>query len=164
MKSPLIRPTFSVPLRVSREQATEEIRSRLLERQDLAGRWRGKGRWLDLFVEESERKLWSPYLSSRLDEEDGRCTVFGRFAPHPEVWTFFMFLYFLVAFLILFGATFGYVQWQSDQPAWALWSMWIGVPILMLCHLASYAGSRLGQEQMRELRTILDEVLDGLTE
>ena len=163
MKSPLIRPTFTVPLGMSRAEATEEIRGRLVARQDLAGRWRGKGRWFDLFVQESERKVWSPYLSARLDDEGDRCTVFARFAPHPEVWTFFMFLYFLVAFLILFGATFGYVQWASDQPAWALWSVWIGAPILMLCHLASYAGSRLGQEQMRELRAVLDEVLDGLT-
>jgi hypothetical protein len=149
---------------MSREEATAQIRDRLLERQDLAGRWRGKGRWIDLFVLESERRLWSPYLSARLDEEDGKCSVFGRFAPHPEVWTFFMFLYFLVAFLILFGATFGYVQWVSNEPARALWTVWVGVPVLLLCHVASYAGSRLGQQQMRELRAVLDEVLHGLTD
>jgi len=158
-----MRPTFSVPLSTSRTEATEEIRTRLLERPDLAGRWRGKGRWIDLFVLESERRLWSPYLSARLDEEDGSCSVFGRFAPHPEVWTFFMFLYFLVAFVVLSGGTFGYSQWASNEPAWALWAVWIGVPILLLCHVASFAGSRLGQAQMRELRAIMDEILDGLT-
>ena len=42
MKSPLIRPTFTVPLGMSRAEATEEIRGRLVARQDLAGRWRGK--------------------------------------------------------------------------------------------------------------------------
>lgn len=164
MKSPLIRPTYTVPLCVSREEATEQIRSRLVARDDLAGRWRGKGRWVDLFVEESERRVWSPYLSARLDEEGGRCTMFGRFAPHPEVWTFFMFLYFLTAFLVLSGATLGYVQWTSGQPAWALWTVWVGGPILGLCHAASFAGSRLGQDQMRELKATMDEVLEGLVE
>ena len=163
MAAPLIRPTFTVPLKHSRKEATEEIRRRLLGRTDLAGRWRGKGRWVDLYVPESERKIWSPYLSARLDEEDGVCSVFGRFAPHPEVWTFFMFVYFLVSFTVLFGATFGYVQWASGERAWALWSVWAGVPVLLLCHGASFVGSRLGQEQMRELRAVLDEVLEGLT-
>ena len=164
MKAPLLRPTFTIPLDLPRPVAVDEIRARLVTRQDLAGRWRGKGRWFDLFVPEPDRRLWSPYLSVRLDEEGGdRCSAFGRFAPHPEVWTFFMFLYFLVAFLVLFGATFGYVQWASHEPAWALWMVWIGVPIMLLIHAASFVGSRLGQAQMRELRGVLDGVLQGLT-
>lgn len=163
MKAPLLRPTFTIPLRVGREEATEEIRRRLLDRKDLAGRWRGKGRWVDLFVLERDRKIWSPHLSARLDHcEDGRCEIFGRFAPHPEVWTFFMFLYFLVAFVVLFGATFGYVQWASGEEAWALWAVWAGVPVLALVHLASFLGSRWGQEQMHELKDILDDVIEGL--
>ena len=162
MKAPLLRPTFRTALDCPRPDAVEEIRGRLVARDDLAGRWRGKGRWFDLFVPEAERRLWSPYLSVRLDEEGGRCSAFARFAPHPEVWTFFMFLYFLVAFLVLFGATFGYVQWASDEPAWALWSVWIGVPLMLLIHVASFVGSRLGQPQMRALKTVLEEVLDGL--
>ncbi len=163
MKAPLLRPTFTVPLDVPRQVAVNEIRGRLAARWDLAGRWRGKGRWFDLFVPEAERRLWSPYLSVRLDEEGrDRCSAFGRFAPHPEVWTFFLFLYFLVAFLVLFGGTFGYVQWASNEPAWALWMVWIGLPVMLLIHAASFVGSRLGQAQMRELREVLDGGFDGL--
>jgi len=163
MKAPLLRPTFTLPLALSREAATEEIRQRLEDREDLAGRWRGKGRWVDLFVVESERRLWSPHLTARLDDGDEKsCSIFARFAPCPEVWTFFMFLYFLVAFLMLFGGTFAYVQWASDEPVWALWSVWIGVPSLILIHVASYVGSRLGQDQMRELKGVLEEVVEGL--
>ena len=165
MKAPLLRPTFTVPLFLPREEATDEIRRRLVARDDLAGRWRGKGVWVDLFVVESEGRLWSPQLSARLDDGDEEsCSLFARFQPHPEVWTFFMFLYFLVAFLVLFGGTFACVQWASNEPAWAMWSVWIGVPILSLIHLASFVGSRLGQDQMRELKGVLEEVLEGLTE
>ena len=164
MTAPLLRPTFRIRIALPREEAAVEIRRRLIARQDLAGRWMSKGRWVDLFVPPRQRRIWSPYLSGRLDDcERGECTVLGRFAPHPEVWTFFMFLYCLIAFFVVFGAMFGWVQWASDEPAWALWAVWIGVPALALIHLASYVGTRLGQAQMRELRTTLDELLDGLS-
>jgi hypothetical protein len=162
MKAPLLRPTFNVPLNLPRKRAAEEIRTRLLARDDLAGRWRSKGRWVDLYVDERDRRIWSPYLSARLDEDGDSCSVFARFAPHPEVWTFFMFLYFLVAFIILFGGTFGYVQWASQEPAWAMWAVWGGLPVLAVIHVASYVGSRLGQEQMHELKGILVDVVSGL--
>ena len=165
MKAPLLRPTFTRPLAVSRDEAVERIRTRLLARPDLAGRWRGKGRWFELHVPESERRVWSPHLSVRLDADDAPdapCTLFGRFAPEPGVWTFFMFLYFLTAFIVVFGATLGWVQWASDERPWGLWSVAAGVPVLLLCHIASFAGARLGQAQMRALKGVLDDVVDGL--
>jgi hypothetical protein len=97
-----------------------------------------------------------------VDQADEGCTLFGRFAPHPEVRTFFMLLYFGVAFLALFGGTFGYVQWASNESAWALWSVWIGTPTLGLLHLASSVGQRLGQHQMEALKTELDNLLRAL--
>ena len=162
-KAPLLRPTFTRRFSLAREDAVATLRASLAENPDLTGRWRGKGRWAELYLPEGERRLWSPYLSVRFDTEEEGCTLFGRFAPHPEVWTFFMFLYGLVAFLTLFGGTLGYVQWVSEEAAWGLWAVWIGVPILGLLHLASYAGARLGQAQMVRLRDELDHALGALT-
>ena len=159
--APLLRPTFSVSLALPRDEAIAEIRARFTDTPEMAGRWRGKGSWAELYLPEAEHRIWSPYLSIRVDERENGSSLFGRFAPHPEVWTFFMFLYFLVAFLILFGATLGYVQWASNEAAWGLWSVWIGAPVLALIHVASAVGARLGQEQMRGLRRELDELLAG---
>lgn len=145
-----------------RDQTVAALRARLAATPELAGRWRGKGRWAELYVPEDERRLWSPYLSVRIDEEQEGCTLFGRFGPHPEVWTFFMFLYLLVAFLVLFGGTLGYVQWASGEAAWGLWAVWVGVPFLALLHLASHAGARLGQAQMQRLQGELDRALGAL--
>ena len=161
-RAPLLRPTFTVSLGLPRDEAVEAIRAAFVATPELAGRWRGKGRWADLYLPEAERRLWSPYLSIRLDRETEGCTLFGRFAPHPEVWTFFMFLYFLVAFIVLFGATLGYVQWASGEAASGLWAVWIGVPVLGLIHVASAVGARLGQDQMRRLRGELDGLLAGV--
>lgn len=164
--APLFRPTFTLALARPRDEAIAAIRAALAERPELAGRWRGKGRWAELYLPEGERRLWSPYLSIRLDEDEGgpegACTLIGRFAPHPEVWTFFMFLYFLVAFVALFGATLGYVQWASGEAAWGLWAVWIGVPVLLLVHAASAMGARLGFEQMLRLKREMDGIVEGI--
>lgn len=154
-----MRPTFQLALDRPRDEAVEAIRASLTEDAELVGRWQGKGRWAEIHVPGPDRRLWSPHLSVRLDDEDGRTTLFGRFAPHPEVWTFFMFLYFGVAFLAVFGAILGYVQWASDEAAWGLWAVWLGVPFLLLLHVASWVGQGLGQEQMGRLRGDLDRVL-----
>ena len=166
MEDPLstvrLRPTFTVRLSLDREAAIEALRSRLSADERFAGRWRGKGRWAEIHVPHTERRLWSPHLSLRLDAEARGSTLFGRFAPHPEVWTFFMFLYIGIAFLTVFGAVLGYVQWVSDEPAWGLWSVWLGVPAIGLIHLAGAVGQRLGHDQMLSLRTELEELVEGL--
>lgn len=164
MDRPELRPTFTVPLDLERDDAIERIREGLVQRDELVGRWRGKGRWAEIFVPDSEKRLWSPHLSIRTDEEDGGSSLFGRFAPHPEVWTLFMFVYFGVAFLVLFGATFAYVQWASDEPAWGIWSVWIGVPVLLSLHAASAIGQRLGRDQMRDRLEIFWQVLEEIVE
>ena len=162
--APLLRPTFTVSLALPRDEAVEAIRARFTQTADMAGRWRGKGSWAELYLPEPERRIWSPYLSIRVDQRRAGSSLFGRFAPHPEVWTFFMFLYFLVAFIILFGATLGYVQWASAELAWGMWAVWIGVPLLLCIHGASAMGARLGQDQMRRLRRELDDLLRGAPE
>jgi hypothetical protein len=162
--APRLRPTFTFPLPLTQKEGIEEIRQRLTAREDLAGRWRSKGRWAEIFVADEDKKLWSPHVSIRVDHADEGCTLFGRFAPHPEVWTFFMFVYFAVVFFVVFGGTFGYVQWVSNEPAWGLWSVWLGVPILAGLHLASWMGQRLGQGQMAELKALLEAVMDDVLE
>jgi len=157
--APLIRPTFTLSLAVDQEEAIALIRDRFIAAPELAGRWRGEGSCTELYVPHDVRRLWSPYLSVRVDKRDGRSSLLGIFAPRPEVWTFFMFLYFLVAFIISFSATAAYVQWISREPMIALWAVWIGVPVLLLIHAASAVGARLGQGQMRSLKSEFNALL-----
>ena len=162
MDAPLRRPTFSVPVALEREAVIERIRGALVARDELQGRWRGRGIWAELYVPEAERRLWSPYLSIRVDPGSQGSTIFGRYGPHPEVWTFFMFLYFAVVFIVVLGGTFAYVQWASGEPAWGLWSIWLGLPLIAGIHVASAIGRRLGRPQMEELSGILADVLREL--
>jgi hypothetical protein len=164
MSTVRLRPTFRIPLSTDRDAAIEEIRSRLTADERFAGRWRGKGRWAEIYVDHGERRLWSPYLSLRLDRGAGDgCALFGRFAPHPEVWTFFMFLYIGLSFAVVFGAVLGYVQWVSSEPAWGFWAVAVGLPAIGLIHLAGALGQRLGQAQMLGLKEELDAIIEGMT-
>jgi hypothetical protein len=170
--APRLRPTFTIPLRPGREEAIERIREGLSAAVP-ASRWIGKGRWAELHVPGGEERVWSPHLSIRIDDFDAHhqsaghppdtgCVLFGRFAPRPEVWTGFVFLYAAIAFLSLLGAIFGYVQWASNEPAWGLWATAIGVPVLAALHLASWFGQRWSHGQMVELRDILEPVVEPL--
>jgi hypothetical protein len=142
-----------------REEAIEAVRAALVRRQELSGRWRGKGRWAELYVPPSDRRIWSPYLSVRIDEEHTGSSLFGRFAPSPAVWTFFMFVYGAVAFLVVLGGVLAYVQWVSGEQVWALWPTWIGLPLLGALHGVSWLGQRLGRFQMIRLKAEIEDVL-----
>jgi len=173
MDSPArLRPTFTIPLRLERGEAIERIRDGLSEAVP-ANRWLGKGRWAEIHVPGDEQRIWSPYLSVRLDELDAhhraagqpegtRSVLFARFAPRPEVWTGFIFLYAVVAFLALLGGILGYVQWATGEPAWGMWALGVGVPVLLLLHVASRVGQRWSHDQMVELKSILDPVIEPL--
>ena len=41
-------------------------------------------------------------------------SVRGRFAPHPNVWTFYLFVAFGLGFALLVGLTWGYAQWATE--------------------------------------------------
>ncbi len=83
----------------------------------------------------------------------------GRFAPRPDLWTFIIFVYFVMAFLMLFGASFGYVQWTMDDWPWGLLALPIGAVVIASLHVASRIGQRLGDEQMRQLRSRPDDLI-----
>lgn len=162
MAASTFRPSLRIPLSLTREEGIEAVRSRVAAVVP-ANNWIGKGRWCEIHLPSEEQRIWSPHVSLRLDhEDDGSCSIFARFAPRPEVWTLFVFGYGAVAFLVLLGAVFGYVQWASDEAAWGLWAVWVGTPTLLLFHLASWTGQRLSAGQIETLRGQLHEVLEGL--
>ena len=153
-----MRPKFSLELPVPADEAIIRIR-RGLNTPELRGSGASTGRTAEILVDRSERRVWSPRLTVRVEDAPEGSTLRGRFSPRPDVWTGFMFVYFLVVFLIVFGATFGYVQQVSDQAPWGYWAVPGGLLIIAGIHLASYVGQRLGAGQMHELRERLESVL-----
>jgi hypothetical protein len=160
--APHLRPAFDVELDLDPDTAMAELRQRL-DATPRTRRCQSRGRCAELFVDDEDRHLWSPYLSVQAEPAPGgRTRLHGRFAPHPEVWTFFMFAYGVAWFAVLFGGALGYAQWASHEAAWGLWGVWVGLPMVAALHAVSELGQRLGHEQMVELRERLDGLVSPL--
>jgi len=106
--------------------------------------------------------MWSPHLSVQVEYREGGSLLRGRYGPHPELWTLFVFLYAAVGFLTVIGLVLGFVQWQSGMDPWGLWSTGIGAVGLGILYLISMAGQRLGAHQMEDLRRRVDQLVEGL--
>jgi hypothetical protein len=161
MRGHLIRPTFSIPLAPQPDEAMEILRGRL-QGTDYDECTQSKGRCAYFFVDEKDRRVWSPHLSVQVESNDGGSLLKGRFGPHPEIWTFFLFLYAAVGFLSTIGLIMGLVQWQSGMEPWGLWGVWIGVPGLAALYGISATGQKLSAHQMEDLRRHIDELVAGM--
>lgn len=161
MDRPKVRPTFAISLQEEANQAMDHLRERLktVEHRDCT---HSKGRCAEFYIPEEERRLWSPYLSVQVEARREGSLLRGRFGPHPEVWTLYMFLSSVLAFFALIGLILGFVQWQSGMDAWGFWGAVLGLPGLLALYLISAAGQRLSAHQMDELKGRLDPLLDGL--
>ena len=161
MSRPRIRPTFSIPLTPPPKDAMNIMRQRL-EGSDWVECTKSKGSCADFFIEESRQRVWSPHLTVQVDDLPEGTQLRGRFAPKPEVWTLFVFLYFAVSFLAIMGLMLGFVQWQSQMEPWGFWGVILGVPGLALLYTISALGQRLSSDQMEELRHRVDTLVEGL--
>jgi hypothetical protein len=162
MERPRIRPTFSIPLTPEPDAAMATLRERLTGTQ-YAECSRSKGRCAEFFVKEEERRLWSPCLSVQVEPTREGSLLRGRFGPHPELWTLFMFAYASIGFLALMGLMLGFVQWQSGMAPWGFWGAGIGLPGLGILYAVSAMGQRLSAHQMDELKERIDELVAGLS-
>ncbi len=159
MTAQRVRPRFELELADDPDQVMEKLRERLPECPNCTGV--SVGRHAELFVPEEEQRVWSPWLSVTAEEADeGGAVVRGRFAPHPHIWTFYMFLSFGLGFSLLVGVTWGYAQWAMDQTPWALLSLPLGVVLGGALYLVSLTGQKLGEDQIDHLEDALVELLE----
>lgn len=159
MTAPRIRPRFELELADDPDRVMEILRSRLHHCPRCTGV--SVGRHAELFVPEAEQRVWSPWLSVTAEPgAAGGSRLRGRFAPHPHVWTLYMFLAFALGFALLVGVTWGYAQWAMDTTPWALLSVPIGLVLGLALYLVSLAGQRLGHEQIERLEDALVELVE----
>lgn len=154
-----MRPRFAIEVPIPVEDAVLLIREGL-ETSAYSAATMAAGSWAEFLVPADQRKIWSPRLSVHVEPHSEGSIIRARFSPRPDIWTGIMFLYFLMATIILFGTTLGYVQWASNEPAWGFWAIPAGILVIVGLHGASLVGQRLGQDQMRELRDRFEAVVD----
>lgn len=156
MAAHLVRPRFEIEFVSSPDEVMAEIRNRLPDCPHCTGM--SVGRHAELFVPDSERRVWSPWLSVTAHENDGGTALTGRFAPHPSIWTFYLFCSFGLGFALLVGTTWGYAQWATEKTPWALLSFPAVIISGIGLYLVSQLGQRLSADQMDHLRNAVTEL------
>jgi len=112
-----------------------------------------------LSVPKSNEHYWSPQLNLELEDNEGGTLIRGLFGPKPGVWTMFVFFYSAIGFLTMMGLIFGLSQMMLKMHAYGLWSVPVGLILLLGLFISSKIGQRLGYEQMTDLRQFLDEII-----
>ncbi|TBX65380.1 hypothetical protein EZL74_12240 [Flavobacterium silvisoli] len=71
-------------------------------------------------IQGEKQKYWSPHLSIELEEKIGNeknaTHIRGLFGPAQTLWTFFVFLHFIIAGIFLVFSMFAYSNWMLHQP------------------------------------------------
>ncbi len=154
-----MQPTFTRELPIRAEAAIAGIRSAIGSLDSLRNAKAAAG-CAEFSIDPSERRFWSPHLSVQFYDTERGSQLFGRFSPRPEVWTFFMMVYFIMVFLMFVGGLYGYVQWLMGGSLWAVVFIPIGAVAIVMLHLASLFGQGLSRDQME----VLQQQFDGTIE
>lgn len=154
-----MRPTFEETLPASIESVTAALVAALKEPD---GEVRGKVglRSAELVMSRGDRHFWSPYLSLAFDVRDGRTVMFGRFSPHPTVWSGFLASYTVLGSIALFALIYAYSQWSIGQAPTGLYVAATALFFLGTSYGSTFVGQNLGSDQMYVLRAFVDRCVE----
>ncbi|RAR71583.1 hypothetical protein [Flavobacterium aciduliphilum] len=113
----VLRPRFHKEVPLSIEQILEHATQL---KEDVREDYRVKisGHHIFLFIILAKRRYYSPHLHIELFENEDKTThIKCLFGPDQTVWTFFMFLHFIVAGIFLVFAMFACSDWMLKNPA-----------------------------------------------
>jgi hypothetical protein len=113
-----------------------------------------------LSVPEAEQRVWTPWLTIDVTQRGDGAHVFGRFGPHPSVWTGYAFGYLSLGLLLMFSLVFAGAQAMTAGAPWALWVS-AGVAAAMGALFgASQVAQRMARPQMEVLRQELERAIE----
>lgn len=151
-----MRPTFEVRVGYSVEEAVGRLRDILGRAASAQGGamvvGQAAGQHLTLTVQESARHFWSPWLHVHvhLDElDDSSVIVWGRFSPHPKVWSAYLLGYVGLAAIAMIALGWGLSQMSLEQTPWMLIGTALAFAAAGVMLWSSRVGQRLAREQMR---------------
>lgn len=109
----------------------------------------------------AKQHFWSPQLHIEIDEiDDEHCLLHGLFGPSPTVWTFFMFLHFLVACLFIGFGVWAYTNATlGNSYAIQIACMFFMVLVWVGLYFGGRWGKATGKAEMLELYGFLKETI-----
>lgn len=115
--------------------------------------------WLNIIGE--KRQYWSPHLHLELESREDHTHIRALFGPAQTLWTFFMFLHFLVAGIFIIFGMILYSNIGLKQPyAFDLLVMGLMVIVWFLLYFIARQIRFNGCGQMDELEALFLEILE----
>lgn len=117
---------------------------------------------LFFFITHAHRKYYSPHLHVELSENEDKTTnVRGLYGPDQTVWTFFMFLHFIIAGVFLIFAMIAYSHFTLKQSTTL---DFVIMAIMVVFWFALYFQARINrikcQPQMRKLDALISKIIE----
>jgi len=155
----LLKPRFKIKFEASKEEILQQFKVSLG-----AEECRHKSQMVDhhivIDVPEEEEHFWSPQLHVEIEEEGDETIVKGILGPRPKIWTFFMFLHFIVAVTFFVFFVIFYSRWSLDQEFTFSMIMCLVMPVIwVILYFVGQLGKKFGYEQMVGLHNLLINAL-----
>lgn len=166
----LVRPRFKLHTDLKKENILELIQNKISPSNGVVGT-RTKHRFF-LRIPKEDQHYWSPEMqievtNNEIEKEEHewepdtknstiRCVI----GPKQSIWTMFVFGYSLAGVIIFFGGLYGFVQMSLNKPPIFLWSIPIGIILIVALYTAAAYGRKKGHEQMNHLIRFLYHAID----
>jgi Na+/melibiose symporter-like transporter len=156
----LLKPRFRIEVEQGKNQILDNLKIGL-KKENCNFRSQIADMHVIIDVPQEDEHYWSPQLTVEVIKEDSKTIVKGLLSPKPKVWTFFMFLHFVVAISFFVFLVMFYTQYKLNQEYKFAMIMCIAMPIVwIILYLVGQFGKKLGYEQMLQLHNFLIESLN----
>ncbi len=154
------RPRFKIHTDISKENYAQYLKSYIQE-NERAYTGNVNTEISVICAKTDQDAYWKPCLTLRAeqDEDERKTLITGIFGPTSAVWTFFMFLYFILAILWMVFFTLWFVERQikSDDFPWALPVSFVMLALLAATYTAARIGKLRAKKEMQHLRKFAEE-------
>ena len=155
----LLKPRIHLRLEASKEEVLELFRKRLKE-DDCPYPSHLVDHHVVIDVPKEEEHFWSPQLHLEVEQDGDQAVVRGVLGPKPKIWTFFIFLHFVVGATFFVFFVIFYSKMSLGQDYGLSMTMCILMPIIwVLLYFFGQLGKRFGYRQMTELHQVMSEAL-----
>ncbi|MEM6686615.1 MAG: GTP-binding protein [Bacteroidota bacterium] len=155
----VLRPRFKIAL----SESSEAILARLEAQKNIQKEFvlTRVDQHVFIRIPKVKQHFWSPQLHVEVDEIDAEnCLLRGLFGPSPTVWTFFMFLHFLVACLFIGFGIWAYSNAALDKSyAIQVALMFFMVLVWFALYFGGRWGKATGKQEMYDLYGFLKDAL-----
>jgi ABC-type multidrug transport system fused ATPase/permease subunit len=154
-----LKPRFKIQAKEGVEELIEKF-SVTLKKAYPEYRSKVIGNHIVVDVPKLKETFWSPQLHTEIIAEEGITYAKGILGPKPIVWTFFMFLHFVVAFTFIIYFVIFYSKWSLGKEYTLAMYMCLLMPVIwIIFYFGGQLGKRKGYAQMQELHNILNNII-----